>query len=1224
MKMDKFAKNEKNRGGGELSPSDNGGAAMRRGTMFAAIAALCVAIAPAPSSARTVAVTGYNADTRTVSLSFGGTADGVESLYVAYGNSDFGETLEAWPNKVELDSSLAANATSGEYTLPAAVGGYFRFFTGNEITLPYDYEVTYLESTGTQYIDSGLVGAWGDVWQGSFRFTQASPGNCFIVAAWKEGRYTPLQYSGSGFVTIVNDQTSYTASFTCSPGNTTTNNFTAALMSGSQTLDVNGTCARTTKETSAVKNMVNTYIFARNRGTSVDGYAKIQLYNLKLWQDGVPALDLIPVVKDGVGYMYNRVNGAMLANKGTGAFGFDSSTRVSEGGTRLKASAVSKASYLGTLTATSIDWDAKEATLSFPALPAAATLWAVYTTTADPGAFSPNAWDKYTKLADMPSGATGGVYAFPDVAGPAHDYKLLRFVIAGADDDATLFDYEVKYLETDGTQFIDTGYVGGWNDVWSGKFRFTDTAAGFIAASRKGGSERYTVLQWNGSSFVVLTDATVAQNVSIAPASVGTDVDYEFSMAFYNGFQAFNVNGTAKPLYCYGPIKNDNTPVHLFHRHGASADDGPAKVQMDWFRLVRDGVTALDLVPVVKNGEGGFYNKVNGAFLGAASGSGDFNVAALVRSSERTGYAPLMTSDACADGVATTPVVECGGIALNATTGTVDVAWTLVSAGATSNAADIYAVISDANGTVVTNLLVAGASVGSGTAVVSNAFCATVCRIALFARSADGDSVTTAPASFTNTGTASTLDNSAFLVSADAGVVAVAGALSTFGSGTTYAWVEYGTASGSLTNRVDLPTLVNDGTSATQEYACAIGATAEMWDEGKVYARIVCSNEVQGVFEKFAWSAATSVKNTAVKETCTYTWTGGAAGAWSDTANWSAEGYSHYGYPHTDGVTAAFPAGTVATVTLSEDVSIATLDVSGAGIGLVFSNVSGAIRTFTCKDVLDTADDGTSLSFDRVSFMPCKGYAASTPLNVASGSSLVFLPGTSNSWTHAINMNAADDATDYLRGETDFRPGSFHIASGNSAFLCVGGEGLLRIGGTVSVSDLTYAYFSMGGGTIQIYGESPSLTVARGVRAKLKATGIVRNVDANLEFLLPHGGWGSENAVIKGTSTGEQFGGTDAQRAGLDLKLRISVPDESPAFCTPPLRATNGNHLLIDWPVGINTNGVELVNGGRNKQRLFYTWSKDPTDTTPPADGGLPKCVWVNYTAHSGLVIIVK
>ena len=55
--------------------------------------------------------------------------------------------------------------------------------------------------------------------------------------------------------------------------------------------------------------------------------------------------------------------------------------------------------------------------------------------------------------------------------------------------------------------------------------------------------------------------------------------------------------------------------MHLFNRHGSSSDDGPVKIQMDWFRLVRDGETALDLVPVVKDGEAGFYNKVNGDFL---------------------------------------------------------------------------------------------------------------------------------------------------------------------------------------------------------------------------------------------------------------------------------------------------------------------------------------------------------------------------------------------------------------------------------------------------------------------------------------------------------------------------------------------------------------------------------------------------------------------------------
>lgn len=1194
---------------------------METKTICAAIAAICAAAA-LPSYARTITVTGYDVGTRTATLAFEGTAAGVECLYVAYGNTDYGESIGVWPNKVRLDANLAADATSGEYVLPAAATGCFRFFTGTETTLPYDYEVAYLESTGTQYIDTGLVGAWGDVWNSSFRFTQASPSGCFIAGAWpgKSGstRYTPFQFDGTKFITVVNGTTTATVTADTSA----TCRFTASITSGSQTLDVNGVQARATVSGTLANTTATTYIFARNATSKgVDGHAQIQLDYLKLWQNGALTLDLVPVVSNNVGYLYNKVDGAMFGNKGTGSFVFDASTKVADGGTVLQANAVSAPSFAGALSVTSIDWAEGEATLSFPALPAAATLWAAYAVAGDPGADSPNAWDKYVKLADLAVGSTGGTYSFSELAGASHTYKSLRFMIAGSGDNANLFDYEVKYLESDGTQYVDTGIVGGWDDVWSGNFRFASTASGFIAGSRKGNSERYTVLQWNGSSFVVLADANVSQNVSITPAIVGTGVDYEFSVAFYNGFQSFNVNGTAKPLYCYGAIKNNNTPVHLFHRHGASADDGPAKIQMDWFKLVRNGSTALDLVPAVKNGKGGFYNKANGEFLGVASGSADFDVDAmsLLKTRHRTGFAPFMTSEACAENAAVTvPVITCTGFTVNAL-GVGTVAWTLDSAGVTASTADIYYVIDDTLGHAVTNQLVSAASVGSGTAAISNLFAATSCQMTLFAQSADGRSDATFPRSFTNTGTASLLNNSAFLVSADAGVVSVAGALSVFGSGVTYAWVEHGAASGALDGVVALPALENDGASATQEYAMSFAPSEAEWTAVRVYAKIVCSNVVEGVFGPLSWTgSATSVKNATVLDTSTYTWIGGASGTWSDTTKWRAEGVGHFGYPRSSGSTAAFAANTAAAISLDADVSISNIDVTAGGAELTFQCDPSTNRTLACGLFADLPDGGTRLSFDRVSFTPNAAF------DLASGSSLTILPGTTNLFRNHFGACTDNDSDEYHPGEIDIRPGASFVGSGIYAALCLGGESLLRIGGTVDVHDVTYGYFSMGGGTIQIYGAAPSLTIARSFRAKLKATDVTRNVDAHLEFLLPPGGYGSENAVIKGLSTSERFGGSDSQLNGLNLKLRISVPDESPAFSASPRKASAGDHLLIDWPGGINTNGVELVNGGQNKQRLFYTWSKDPTDTTPPAGGGLPKYVWVNYTAPKGIMIIVK
>ena len=102
---------------GAGAPRHSGRSALlyRKLTGNAAIlaAAMCVTAA-LPSYARTITVTGYDVGTRTATLAFEGTAAGVECLYVAYGNTDYGESIGAWPNKVRLDANLAADATSGE------------------------------------------------------------------------------------------------------------------------------------------------------------------------------------------------------------------------------------------------------------------------------------------------------------------------------------------------------------------------------------------------------------------------------------------------------------------------------------------------------------------------------------------------------------------------------------------------------------------------------------------------------------------------------------------------------------------------------------------------------------------------------------------------------------------------------------------------------------------------------------------------------------------------------------------------------------------------------------------------------------------------------------------------------------------------------------------------------------------------------------------------------
>lgn len=54
--------------------------------------------------------------------------------------------------------------------------------------------------------------------------------------------------------------------------------------------------------------------------TRIDDLACARIYRIKIYYDNVLALDFIPVRKDGIGYMYDRVTGNLFGNEGSGEF----------------------------------------------------------------------------------------------------------------------------------------------------------------------------------------------------------------------------------------------------------------------------------------------------------------------------------------------------------------------------------------------------------------------------------------------------------------------------------------------------------------------------------------------------------------------------------------------------------------------------------------------------------------------------------------------------------------------------------------------------------------------------------------------------------------------------------------------------------------------------------------------------------------------------------------
>lgn len=195
------------------------------------------------------------------------------------------------------------------------------FTTGRQI-----HYVDYLESTGTQYIDTGYAFTSGykakttfeieDETQVGVVFGSFTSNRNFL---WK---YASSAYSsqgkllvgaGAGGLSFNPDDLTKKTTYECS-------NIDPAY------LKENGTSLTVFKDTISYSyNNRNFYVFCMNSSGTADRFLSIKLYDLMLWdydetlvRDYKPAAD-----ENGVGFMFDRVEHKIYDNAGTGSFVFN-------------------------------------------------------------------------------------------------------------------------------------------------------------------------------------------------------------------------------------------------------------------------------------------------------------------------------------------------------------------------------------------------------------------------------------------------------------------------------------------------------------------------------------------------------------------------------------------------------------------------------------------------------------------------------------------------------------------------------------------------------------------------------------------------------------------------------------------------------------------------------------------------------------------------------------
>jgi len=193
--------------------------------------------------------------------------------------------------------------------------------------LPYDAEVEYLESTGTQYIDTGIkpvASSFG--FTGVFSITQATVSNTGGIAGCRgtqsstaSDTYAMAFYDGSEL------RIDLASKYTFLQLNTSGTN---TIVYSRSTTKLNGSSVSNNTKSNCNYSFL---LFAMNNSTGGRVMGKVRIHSWKITENGTDVRDLIPVrVGSGasaVGYLYDRANptggplgNGLYGNSGSGAF----------------------------------------------------------------------------------------------------------------------------------------------------------------------------------------------------------------------------------------------------------------------------------------------------------------------------------------------------------------------------------------------------------------------------------------------------------------------------------------------------------------------------------------------------------------------------------------------------------------------------------------------------------------------------------------------------------------------------------------------------------------------------------------------------------------------------------------------------------------------------------------------------------------------------------------
>lgn len=184
----------------------------------------------------------------------------------------------------------------------------------------YKKRLLYLESTGPQYLDIGVVGKSGVKTFLDFELIDVNLADCIIfgsaTAKWA-ARFYPVAVHTNAFVLGYGPR----IVSTFAPVLNQRYAVESELSAGKQTMIVDGSTVISSATAGTIDTKLNMFLFGVNFNGTLNQYGTSRIYSGWIEVGGVLVRDIIPVLDwDDVPCMYDKVSGEMFYNAGTGEF----------------------------------------------------------------------------------------------------------------------------------------------------------------------------------------------------------------------------------------------------------------------------------------------------------------------------------------------------------------------------------------------------------------------------------------------------------------------------------------------------------------------------------------------------------------------------------------------------------------------------------------------------------------------------------------------------------------------------------------------------------------------------------------------------------------------------------------------------------------------------------------------------------------------------------------